>query len=331
MPQLPTKPASANDALASSPLAPTADNAKTGKSPLFKENLRQSPAAPETSEKTSAQTPQLSAGFAKGNSVSYYAVQALQTPQLSAGFAPPRDGEGDGSFHAAAAFDQSRPGFVFKKGERGLGYYRDTPPVSTFVVSAPSDASAAAAAGGGGTGGAGLGPMAPELKDGVKKHLPDGHYKRFVTVAKDLKTGKTTRDAANAEMKMLLHGRPDLITLFQLWSAPAGSGEVLATKVETIKAGSGARKVGTGDTVKVHVTGSLKASGAEFWSTKHDQKPFSYQVVRRVRARKSSESFTPCSTVRCVLFELSRFAHLPAVCVCVRARVCVDCRLGLAR
>ena len=31
------------------------------------------------------------------------------------------------AYHAAAAFDGARPGFVFKLGARGLGYYEDAP------------------------------------------------------------------------------------------------------------------------------------------------------------------------------------------------------------
>lgn len=52
---------------------------------------------------------------------------------------------GEGEFIPSETFDGSRPGYVFKAGSRGNGYYRDTPPVPT--VGAWSEDGAEPAAG----------------------------------------------------------------------------------------------------------------------------------------------------------------------------------------
>lgn len=74
------------------------------------------------------------------------------------------DGVEDGSFCAAAKFEGSRPGFVFKAGPRGLGYYADEPPQHSAaeVESGRSELHVEAASCAGPTGEAGAGTSAAE-------------------------------------------------------------------------------------------------------------------------------------------------------------------------
>lgn len=57
------------------------------------------------------------------------AVQAAATEKLTPPAASKRAREATADFQPAARFSGARPGFAFKKGPQGLGYYRDKPPV----------------------------------------------------------------------------------------------------------------------------------------------------------------------------------------------------------
>ena len=121
--------------------------------------------------------------------------------------------------------------------------------------------------------------MPDALKRGVKEFLGDGtpKWKQFASVARELKAGAKTREDANNMMGIVLQGRPDLVTLFTLWSAPAGANVSMATVVSTITPGQqDGACVALGSTVTVHVVGSLKGSGRQFWSTRDLERPFSY-------------------------------------------------------
>ncbi|CAJ1359588.1 unnamed protein product, partial [Effrenium voratum] len=49
----------------------------------------------------------------------------------------PQDGESLKDFEASAKFAGARPGFVFKRGKRGMGYYRDVGPFGSMPKEKP--------------------------------------------------------------------------------------------------------------------------------------------------------------------------------------------------
>jgi hypothetical protein len=68
-------------------------------------------------------------------------------PQQRRGVVGPGPGREDPhEYHAAAAFDGSKPGYAFKMGARGLGYYRDANSADVWQPLESSSSSRAAAA-----------------------------------------------------------------------------------------------------------------------------------------------------------------------------------------
>lgn len=76
----------------------------------------------------------------------HHPLQQAPPPAAAAAPAPAAAAAG-GLFVAAATFTGARPGYVFKSGSKGLGYYQDSTPAGLAPATAAGAGAAAAAAG----------------------------------------------------------------------------------------------------------------------------------------------------------------------------------------
>ena len=228
-------------------------------------------------------------------------TQQPKTPPAKAGASVE---VGGADFIASPKFTGSRAGFVFKKGAKGVGYYRDTPP-------SPAKGVAAAAAQ----------PKKQSADEWAKEVREDGHGSRFRGSA--FPPHKLIAPLPNTASVLILSRLPSFLVFHPnpepLWPHRASVARLLIAAVaggQTLaqrewKAGPGGLRyrdlaVGAaggatprkGQRVTVHYTGRLAKGGKQFDSSV-GRKPFVFSYGRgEARTRPPARDPVPLGSTR---------------------------------